>query len=163
MPTIELQTLIHAEKEIVFDLSRSIDLHKISTQHTHEEAVAGRLTGLIELNETVTWKAKHFGVYQYLTSKITAFDRPDYFVDEMEKGIFKRFRHQHIFKNQEKGTMMIDIFEYKSPLGFLEKIVDFVFLKRYMMNLLMKRNVTIKNFSETSKWKEVLIPNLNSK
>lgn len=163
MPTIELQTFIHADKKLVFDLSRSIDLHKISTQHTDEEAVAGKMSGLIGLNETVTWKSKHFGVYQYLTSKITAYERPDYFVDELEKGIFKSFRHQHIFRNQEKGTLMIDIFEYKSPLGFLGKIVDFVFLKRYMMNLLMKRNVTIKNFSETSKWKEVLIPNLNSK
>ena len=36
MPKIELKTEIKAEKEIVFDLSRSIDLHKISTEQTKE-------------------------------------------------------------------------------------------------------------------------------
>src|SRR5665811_1912859 len=97
MPRIELRTEIKANKEIVFDLSRSIDLHRISTEHTNEEAIAGKTSGLIELNESVTWKAKHFGIYQRLTSKVTEFDRPNYFVDEMVNGAFKNFRHEHHF------------------------------------------------------------------
>lgn len=156
MPKIELQTIIHADQQLVFDLSRSIDLHKISTKHTNEEAVAGRISGLIDLNETVTWKARHFGIYQYLTTKITEFKYPEYFVDEMEKGIFKGFKHQHIFNIHKEGTHMIDIFEYTSPLSWLGKCADTVFLKRYMRSLLMKRNETIKDFAETGKWKEVL-------
>ena len=39
MPKIVLKTKIKAELEVVFDLSRSIDLHKISTQQTNEEAL----------------------------------------------------------------------------------------------------------------------------
>ena len=54
MPAIQLSTFIKAPVERVFDLSRSIDLHKISTKHSHEEAVAGVTGGLINLNETVT-------------------------------------------------------------------------------------------------------------
>ncbi|WP_373516521.1 hypothetical protein [Pricia sp.] len=70
MPRIELRTEIKADKEIVFDLSRSIlDLHRISTEYTNEEAIAGKTSGLIGLNESVAWKAKHFGIYQRLTSK----------------------------------------------------------------------------------------------
>ena len=88
MPLIKLHTEIKANKEIVFDLSRSIDLHKISTEHSNETAIAGRTSGLIELHETVTWRAKHFGVYQTLTSKITTFNRPNLFTDEMVKGAF---------------------------------------------------------------------------
>ena len=76
MPKIELQTEIKADRSIVFDLSRSIDLHKISTEHTNEEAIAGKTRGLIDLNESVTWKAKHFGIYQKLTSKITHLTDP---------------------------------------------------------------------------------------
>lgn len=41
MPIIELKTHIKANRAIVFDLSRSIDLHKISTEQTNEEAIAG--------------------------------------------------------------------------------------------------------------------------
>ena len=66
---INLVLELNADKEIVFDLSRSIDLHKLSTVHTNETAIAGRTSGLIGLNESVTWRAKHFGIYQKLTSK----------------------------------------------------------------------------------------------
>ena len=123
MPKIELQTEIKAEKQIVFNLSRSIDLHKISTKHTNEEAIAGRMSGLIELGESVTWKAKHFGFYQLLTSKITEFENPNFFIDEMEKGAFKWFVHKHHFAVLNDGTLMTDFFEYMShPLVFLEKL-----------------------------------------
>lgn len=157
MPIIKLETVIHAPQNIVFDLSRSIDLHKISTKHTHEEAIAGVTAGLIGLNQSVTWRAKHFGIYQTLTSKITAFDMPDYFVDEMEQGIFKRFKHEHIFKTLDAKTHMLDIFDYEAPLGLLGKIADTLFLKQYMKRLLEKRNETIKAFAESEQWKQVLV------
>lgn len=156
MPTIKIQTIIKANKHIVFDLSRSIDLHKISTQQTNEEAIAGVTSGLIGMNQSVTWRAKHFGIYQNLTSKITAFEPPNYFVDEMEKGIFKRFKHEHIFKEDQGQTLMIDVFDYESPLGILGQIADKLFLKKYMQNLLEKRNETIKEFAESGRWQEVL-------
>ncbi|EAR12565.1 hypothetical protein PI23P_08065 [Polaribacter irgensii 23-P] len=47
MPRIEIRTKIKSKKEIVFDLSRSIDLHKISTEQTNEQAIAGKISGLI--------------------------------------------------------------------------------------------------------------------
>ena len=156
MPKIELQTEIKADKEIVFDLSRSIDLHKISTAHTNEEAIAGKMSGLIGLNETVTWKAKHFGIYQKLTSKITAFDRPNFFVDEMVSGAFKNFKHEHRFADLNGGTLMTDFFEYESPLGFLGKIADKLFLEKYMTGLLIQRNRIVKEFAESEKWRGVV-------
>jgi hypothetical protein len=63
MPTINLTTEINAPIEICFDLSRSIDLHKHSMEHTGEEAIAGRTSGLIEDGEFVTWQAKTFRCY----------------------------------------------------------------------------------------------------
>lgn len=156
MPRIELRTEIKASKEIVFDLSRSIDLHKISTEHTNETAIAGKTSGLIGMDESVTWRAKHFGVYQKLTSKITEFERPNLFVDEMVKGAFKSFRHEHHFTDINGGTLMIDYFDYKSPLGVLGKIADKLFLKKYMVDLLEKRNETVKEFAESDKWRQLM-------
>src|SRR6218665_2682744 len=71
MPRLVLITEINAPLPRCFDLARSIDLHQVSTAHTGERAVSGRITGLIELNEEVTWRAKHFGIWQQLTSRIT--------------------------------------------------------------------------------------------
>lgn len=156
MPIIELQTEIKADKEIVFDLSRSIDLHKISTEQTNETAIAGKTSGLIGLNESVTWRAKHFGIYQNLTSKITEFDRPVYFADEMVSGAFSRFKHEHHFADWNGKTMMTDIFDYLSPMGIFGRLADNLFLKKYITDLLTKRNRIIKEFAESDKWKIVL-------
>ncbi|MFC4267947.1 SRPBCC family protein [Polaribacter marinivivus] len=156
MPKIVIETFINANKEIVFNLSRSVDLHKISTKHTNEKAIAGKTEGLIEFNESVTWRAKHLGFYQNLTSKITSYKYPTYFCDEMQKGAFHSFKHEHIFSDKEKGTLMKDIFIYVSPFGILGKIADSVFLKKYMENLLIKRNQIIKEFAESDKWKEII-------
>ena len=132
----------------MFDLSRSIDLHKISTAHTNEEAVAGKVSGLIGLGESVTWKAKHLGKSRLLTSKITAFEPPYYFVDEMVEGAFKNFRHEHIFREKDGGALMTDVFTYTSPYGVMGRLADLLFLERYMQNLLTQRNLIVKEFSE---------------
>lgn len=86
MPIIHLTTFIAAPAERVFDLSRSIDLHKKSMSHTGEDAVAGVRSGLINLHESVTWKARHFRKTRYMKVAITAMDRPLSFTDELEKG-----------------------------------------------------------------------------
>lgn len=148
MPVIKIQTVINAPIKVVFDLSRSIDLHKISTAHTGEQAIAGKTSGLIGMDETVTWKAKHFGITQLLTSKITAFNTPFYFVDEMVSGAFKGFKHEHILKEQDGMTVVTDIFNYQSPYGMLGHLADFLFLENYMRDLLLKRNLIIKEYAE---------------
>ncbi len=156
MPKIVLKTEIHSTIEICFDLSRSIDLHKISTAHTNEEAIDGKTSGLIGLNETVTWQATHFGIKQKLTSKITAFKQPNYFVDEQIKGIFKSFYHEHKFEQFGEKAIMTDSFEFESPFGWIGKIFNHVILTNYMKTLLINRNNVIKDFAETEKWKSVL-------
>lgn len=118
MPTIHLETRIKADIQICFDLSRSIDLHKISTAKTKEIAIAGVTSGLIGLNETVTWQAFHLGFKQRLTSLVTAFDSPHHFRDEQLKGIFHSFQHDHIFKQERDCVLMIDDFTYRSPWVF---------------------------------------------
>ena len=97
MTTIRLITKINAPIHTVFDLNRDIDVHKLSTAKSKETAIDGRTSGLINLNETVTWKGKHFGFYIKHQSKITDMEIPNYFVDEMVNGRFKHFRHEHTF------------------------------------------------------------------
>jgi len=148
MPKIQLTTSINAPIEKVFDLSRSIDLHMESTKQTGEKAIAGKTSGLIELGETVTWRAKHFGIWQTLTSRITEFDQPNLFVDEMLSGAFKSFKHEHHFTALDDQTIMKDIFEFESPMGIIGKIFNKVILTSYMTKLLVKRNRVIKEVAE---------------
>ncbi|QQT26064.1 SRPBCC family protein [Sphingobacterium spiritivorum] len=153
MPTIRIETLIKAPIERVFDLSRSIDIHQFSTRQTNEKAIAGRLSGLIELHETVTWRARHFGIYQKLSVAITAFDRPHMFEDKMLKGAFKSMEHIHLFEQHTDGTLMIDKFTFEAPLGLLGRIAEKAFLRAYMADFLKKRNEAIKSIAEGEQWR----------
>lgn len=148
MPDIQLITIINAPIEKVFDMARSIDLHVESTRQTNERAIAGKTSGLIGLGETVTWEATHFGVRQTLTSKITAFDYPDFFVDDMVQGAFKKIHHEHHFETKGKQTIMRDIFVFESPLGLFGRFFNWLILTRYMTRLLEKRNEVIKEAAE---------------
>lgn len=148
MPLIILQTLINAPVSKCFDLSRDIGMHTDSMKHTKEKAIAGRMEGLIELGETVTWRAVHFWVSQKLTVKITKMDPPDSFTDEMVKGAFSYMKHEHLFEERGEGTLMTDRFEYKAPLGILGRVAEMLFLNRYMRKLLETRNLVIKQIAE---------------
>lgn len=145
---IELSTPINAPLNTCFNLARSIDIHVDSMAKTKETAIAGRVSGLIEFGESVTWRAKHFGVWHTLTSKITGFDFPNSFTDEMVTGAFKSFKHQHLFFSQNDGTLMIDIFEFESPFGIFGKLANVLFLKNYLHKLLQNRNKLIKEIAE---------------
>lgn len=150
MTTLYLETLIKAPLEKVFDLSRSVDHHLISSSQTGEKAIAGKTSGFMELNEWVTWKGKHFGIWLKHTSIITEFKSPVYFVDKMQKGHFKFMEHHHIFKQHNQGTLMIDRFNYEVPYGVTGKIINKLILKNHMCQFLKTRNNSIKNTAEIS-------------
>ncbi len=148
MPLIHLTTFIKASIEEVFDLSRSIDLHKNSMADYKEEAIGGTITGLINLNETVTWKAKHLFKNRKLKTKITLLHKPYTFIDEQVEGDFEIMKHEHYFKSADKGTVMIDKFYFESPYGIIGRIFNKLFLTKYMQRLLEERNKVIKRVAE---------------
>jgi len=148
MPVINLQTYINASVEDCFNLSRSVDLHLQSMQSHQEKAIAGTITGKMSLHDTVTWKATHFGLPFKMTVQITEMQHPHYFVDEMVNGPFKWFRHYNAFEAKGNGTVMTDEFVFRSPLGWLGKLVDRWVLKAYLHKLLQQRNEVIKQAAE---------------
>jgi ligand-binding SRPBCC domain-containing protein len=148
MPVITLTTAIRATTERCFDASRDLDLHLQSMGHTGERAVGGKTSGLIELGEQVTWEARHFGIRQRFTSRITAFDRPRSFQDSMIKGAFHSFVHDHYFEPCAEGTIMKDVLTFRSPLGPIGAVVDRLIMTRYLTRMLTLRNEVLKRSLE---------------
>ncbi len=147
---------IRAPIERVFDLSRSIELHTASTAQTGEHAVAGVTSGLISLGQKVTWRAKHFGIWQNLTSRITVYARPTHFRDSMVRGAFRRFDHDHFFEAKRELTTMRDVFAFAAPFGIIGRMAEWIFLTQYMRRFLESRNALIKEAAETDAWKRFL-------
>jgi ligand-binding SRPBCC domain-containing protein len=154
MSSIIIETQISAKPAICYQLALSVDLHQVSTSKTSEHIVGGVREGILKLGDTVTWKAKHFGIWQTLTTKITEAEQYDYFVDAMLQGAFKSMKHEHQFIENEAGTLMKDIFTFTSPLGFLGKFFNFLILENYMKRFLIERNQTIKAIAESERWKK---------
>ncbi|MEX0655430.1 MAG: SRPBCC family protein [Phycisphaeraceae bacterium] len=157
MRCIHVATRINAPLARCFDLARSVDLHVRSTANTRETAVAGVTTGLLELDQEVTWQATHFGVRQRLTSRITAFDRPRYFQDRMTQGAFKSLEHDHLFEPLPTDeTQMTDILRFEAPLGPLGRLAERLVLARYLTGFLIERGRSLKQVAESEEWRAYL-------
>jgi ligand-binding SRPBCC domain-containing protein len=159
MVTIDERTAIRAPIERCFDLARSVEVHLAGNIHCVEAAVAtaGVTTGLIGIGQRVNWRAKHFGVWQNLTSEITAVDRPGYFQDTMIEGAFRFMQHDHFFRALSPDeTEMRDVFRFAAPLPLLGRLAEIALLRRYMRALLRERNAVVKEIAESAAWQKYL-------
>ncbi|MEV0319826.1 SRPBCC family protein [Streptomyces sp. NPDC050658] len=151
MTRFEVVTRVAAPPELVFDISLDVDVHTASMAASGERIVGGVEAGGMRLGESVTWRARHFGVQWRMTSRITAFDRPGYFVDEQVSGPFARWHHAHHFEPDGRGgTVMRDVIEFAAPLGPLGRLAEWTALNRYMPHLIRSRNDHVKATAEAA-------------
>lgn len=148
MSRLCLVTMIKASAGYCYDVARDIDVHLGSMQSCNEAAIGGVTSGLIGPGEEVTWRARHFGITWRMTSKITEYERPARFVDEMQQGPFACFRHEHLFEQQDETTTMVDVIDYQLPLGPLGAIANAMFMGRYLRRLLEDRNGHVRATAE---------------
>lgn len=156
MATIRLSLEVRAPVERCFDLARSVDFHLASTPGTGERVVAGRRRGLLVLGEEVTWEARHFGVRQRLTSRITQFSRPTHFRDSQVGGAFEWFHHDHHFDAVATGTRITDVFQFQAPFGLAGRLAERLVLTAYMRRFLARRLDLLRQALESERWRDFL-------
>lgn len=144
----EQETSINVPVESVFDLSLDIDAHRASMTASKERPIAGVTSGHIRLGETVTWRARHFGIPFTMTSKVTALERPHRFVDEQVRGPFRNFHHEHVFEHIDGGTRMIDRIRFDAPFGPIGRLVERAVLASYLRQLITVRAKYLKAEAE---------------
>lgn len=144
MPRIELEMVVHATPAACYALALNTQAHVESTAHTGERVIAGPASGLLALGDVVTWEARHLGIRQRLTVRISAATPPHHFRDELVRGAFKTLRHDHYFEAVAGGTRVRDVFEFSSPLGIIGRWFDQLFLKNYLTRFLKTRNAALK-------------------
>jgi hypothetical protein len=120
------ETFVSAPPAVCFDLARSQRAHVASAAGTGERIEAGPPRDLLELDDEVTFVGRHFGVRMRMTARITEFERPHRFVDEMVRGPFRLFRHEHRFIEERGRTRMVDDVAFAhtlDPLGLAGRLV----------------------------------------
>lgn len=142
MPTLNIETKIIASPDVCFDLVRQ------ASAETNEQKIVGDF----KKGQIVIFHSSFLGFKQKLEIKVTEFEKPKIFVDEMLTGNFKAFRHIHEFVLQnDSQTSLKDTFEWISPFGIFGRIVDEVFLKKRLREIVVRRNRRLKQIAENSK------------
>jgi ligand-binding SRPBCC domain-containing protein len=146
---IVIETFINAPREVCFDLALSVEAHTESAAFSGERVVEpGRLSGMLESGDVITFEGRHFGLRQRFSARIGTIDRPRLFVDDMVHGIFKRLQHVHEFHQHDGGTLMRDILDWEAPLGVLGQIADRLFLRRHMTWFVATKQSHLKAIAE---------------
>lgn len=156
MASIHLTTFIAAPVERVFDLSRHLALYRMLFHNRKESFSSGAGSNILAKGETVSIVAKHAGRSRMSMIKITSLQRPVSFTEEQVKGDLESFRHEHHFKPIDNGTIIIDLVEYGVPKDLLGRLFGKIYFRKYMEELLQKRNELIRSYAETEKWRAVL-------
>lgn len=149
--TFTRTTIVPADPQQVFDASLNVDFHVESFADTGEQIIGGVDAGMMQHGDTVTWRARHFGLWWTMTSHISAMDAPHMFVDEQQSGPFARFHHEHRFAIHPSGTLMTDVVSFTAPLGFLGRIAEVLFLRRHMAALIDTRNAHLVAYVERTR------------
>lgn len=148
MTTIVIETWIDAPPERCFDLARSLRAHEATTGGTREVVVDAPPYDLLEDGDSVTFEATHLFARRRLTARITAFEAPHRFVDEMVSGDFRSLWHEHRFSAVRGGCQMTDRLVFSAPFGPLGWIAERLFLASYMRRFLQRRTQALKAMAE---------------
>jgi len=144
---LHLTTSIAAPADLCCALVLNVDVQRSLGEGM--DAVAGVTSGSLGLGDTVTWRARHFGIVWHMTSEIVAIERPKCFRDEMQRAPFAYWRHLHEFVQLRDGTVMTDDIVFAPPLGTAGRIADTLVLGTYMRRLLSRRNRDLKLLAES--------------
>jgi len=156
MARIHLTTFIAAPPERVFDLSRHLALYKLLFHNRREKFSSGAGSNILGKGETISIVSKHAGRARMSMIKITDMQRPVLFTEEQVKGDLENFRHEHHFKPIQNGTIIIDLVEFGAPKDLLGRLFGKIYFKKYIEDLLRRRNEVIRSYAETEKWRAVL-------
>lgn len=164
MAEIEIETRIRAPIERCFDLARDVEVHARSAAFTAERVIPpGRIEGLLELGDLVTFRGRHLGVTRTLTARVVELQRPHRFVDEMVAGAFQSLRHVHEFEQLGDETIMKDTLRWEAPCGALGRLANRLILRRHLLWFLRKKQRALKAIAEAAAHAaEDLSPNLAS-
>jgi ligand-binding SRPBCC domain-containing protein len=111
------QQFLPVSSEVLFDFfSVPENLSKITPKETAFQVVACSKPK-IEQGVVLKYKLYQLGIPVFWVAKIEEWVPNHYFVDVQISGPFAEYRHKHILKQAEGGTLILDELEYRLPLG----------------------------------------------
>jgi ligand-binding SRPBCC domain-containing protein len=103
----------------------------------------------LDQGSVVRLKVTLFGLLpQLFESEITVCDPPHEFTDEQRRGPFRVWRHRHLFREANGGTLLTDDVEYELPTGLPYRLIGEEAMTDMMQKLFTKRQEITKSLIE---------------
>ena len=116
------------------------NLQTITPDHMGFEIISG-LSEKMFPGQLIQYKVRPvLGIPLTWLTEITYVNKPNYFVDEQRFGPYALWHHKHFFKEIEGGVEMVDVVDYKLPMGVLGRIAHAIFVKRQLETIFSYRN-----------------------
>ena len=145
---------VNAPIERCFLLSTSIELVQRTIQM---RPVTGKTTGLVVDGDRVAWRGIKFGIPAFHSTLITKYERPNFFQDTMERGMFRFFQHDHHFHFIDGQTLMYDIVRFSLPLGRMGHTVAKRIVVPHVLKLMLARFEMLKRLAESEDWERYIV------
>lgn len=92
----------------------------------------------MEVGNTIIVEVNQFGFWMPWEILIEKLEPYSLMIDRQSgKGPFKMWRHEHIFKEHNGKSIMVDRISYQLPFGVVGKVIDILFM-RFIQNLVFK-------------------------
>jgi ligand-binding SRPBCC domain-containing protein len=145
---------VNAPIERCFLLSTSIELVQRTIQM---RPVSGKTTGLVVDGDRVVWRGVKFGIPAFHHTRITKYERPIFFQDTMEHGMFRSFQHDHHLHFIDGQTLMYDIVRFSLPLGWAGHTVAKRIVVPHVLKLMLARFEMLKRLAEGDEWEQYIV------
>ena len=145
---------INAPIERCFLLSTNIELVERTIQM---RPVEGKTSGLIGDGDRVVWHGRKFGIPAFHHTLITGYQRPTFFQDTMERGMFRNFQHDHHFHFIDGQTLMYDIVRFSLPWGWAGHAVAKRIVVPHVLKLMLERFELLKRLAEGDDWERYIV------
>lgn len=153
VPSLVRVTDLDADVPTALRTSLDLDVERVAGRRHRVRAMSRpgtRTTGAIGEGESVSWSTRLWGVVPVRHTSVIVEVVPDdgrggaRFVDEMARGAFASFRHEHGFAPlPDDRTRMSDRMTWRSPLGVLGRAADVLLVRHVLAGLLDDRNAEI--------------------
>lgn len=148
---VRYETLVRAPIERCFALSTHLAIVEITLAM---RPVSGRLTGSVAGGDTVRWHGWKWGLPHVHESLIEAFEPPVFFRDRMIAGRFAAFEHDHQFKEQADGFVLLrDEVRFSMRWGAAGLMVGRGIVLPHVRKLMRERFALIRRLAESDEWR----------
>jgi ligand-binding SRPBCC domain-containing protein len=148
------EVVVRAPIERCFLLSTSLE---IVERELKMRPVKGRTAGLVANGDKIRWEGWQFCLPQFHESVIEDFREPVFFRDRMMAGRFASFEHDHSFRDEGDGRVLLrDEIRFTMRLGWLGHVTGRWMLVPHIQGLMRRRFALLKRIAESDEWRRYL-------